>query len=154
MKRGSGGDVNLSSMEFIPNEIEMKNLANNPITELCENGKHYRLNPQRGCFLRCMDCLNLSEAESRQSGDGKWHFSTECYFCVQRVIDLLGYYEHGVVPQLVVSGDKKTRAPQELDGIYAAIYNSVKQPKENTVDVPEVVEPISDVFDDCVGGDT
>ena len=132
-------------MEFLANEIEMKNLRNNPLTELPEGSGHYRIKPQRGCFLRCADCLNLSQAESQQAEGGVWHFTNECLFCVQRVIDLLGYYEHGKVPHLIVSAKQKENK-HSLGGIYDAILASVKP-----ADKSNETEPISDVFDDCVG---
>lgn len=69
---------------------------------------HYELRPQRGCFLRCERCYNLSEADSYEK-DGIWYHKPECLFCVQRAIDALGYYEHGIVPEVFVSPDSKTR---------------------------------------------
>lgn len=131
-------------MEFLPNDIEMKLLESNHLTKLSDDGGHYILNPQRGCFTRCAQCVNLSEAESVTGDDGAWHYTNECYFCVQRVIDLLGYLEHGIVPQLVISEQKKTRK-RELGGIYEAILRSCE--RRDSQSSPIVDE---DVFSDSV----
>lgn len=109
-----------------------------------EENPHYTLYPQRGCFLRCAKCLNLSQAESYEK-DGVWHWSPECFFCVQRLIDLLGWYEHGKVPELYISGKPKKREPVDDVGIYAALKNAAKMAYD------EEAEPLSDVFEDCVG---
>lgn len=139
----------MSSMEFLPNEIEMKLLQSNPLTRMNEDGSHYELLPQRGCFSRCAKCINLSEAESVADARGAWHFTTECLFCVQRIIDLLGWYEHKKVPTLTISETQKTRK-RELGGIYDAILASCQKdekPKEKSI-YAEAME--QDVFSDCV----
>lgn len=136
----------LSSMEFLPNDIEMKLLQSNKLTKPPDEvNDHYSLLPQRGCFVRCQKCVNLSQADSYEK-DGIWHWSTECAFCVQRLIDLLGYYEHGVVPRLTVSGRAKRRSHPD-GSLYAALLNAA-----NSLD-DEIVEPPADVFADCVGED-
>lgn len=141
--------VQIIKVEFLPNEIEMKLLQSNHLTKLSESGEHYILEPQRGCFSRCAKCINLSEAESTADEHGAWHFTTECLFCVQRLIDLLGWYEHKKVPTLNVSETQKTRR-RELGGIYDAIRASCQKdekPKEKSI-YAEAME--QDVFADSV----
>ena len=95
----------------------MEHLKNNHLTQWDEESQHYVLAPQRGCFDRCRQCFNLSEADSVKDG-GAWSYHTECLFCVQRAVDLLGYYEHGKVPELEVSSRKKTRKHSMNGSIY------------------------------------
>ena len=62
---------------------------------------------------------------------GAWSYHTECLFCVQRAVDLLGYYEHGKVPELEVSSRKKTRRHSMEGSIYEAIMASVSPTDED-----------------------
>lgn len=124
----------------------MEHLKSNHLTKWDEETEHYCLQPQRGCFDRCKQCLNLSEADSRKN-DGAWEFCTECLFCVQRAVDLLGYYEHGKVPELNVSSRKKTREHSKEGSIYEAIMASVS-PVDN--DIRKAEE--AGVFDEPLTG--
>lgn len=134
-------------MEFIPNALELKVLEANKLTVFREDLGHYELQPQRGCFSRCSNCVNLSEAESMQEKGGAWQFTTECLFCVQRLIDLLGWYEHKKVPTFTVSNRPKKQEKSELT-IYDAIMASVSKPTAEEMQAAERV-----VSDDCVGED-
>lgn len=134
-------------MEFIPNALEFKALEANKLTTYREDLGHYELQPQRGCFTRCRECVNLSEAESMQEKGGAWQFTTECLFCVQRLIDLLGWYEHKIVPKFSISERPKKQEKSELT-IYDAIMHSVSPSDE---DIKKLEE--RGVFDDCVGED-
>ena len=133
-------------MEFIPNALEFKVLEANKLTTYREDLGHYELQAQRGCFTRCRECVNLSEAESMQEKGGAWQFTTECLFCVQRLIDLLGWYEHKKVPELSISKRPKKQEKADLT-IYDAIMASVKPSDE------ELRAAERGVFDDCVGED-
>ena len=107
-------------MAFLPNDIELKVSKEDKLTVYVEDTGHYALPPQRGCFVRCEQCVNLREADSYEE-QGKWYFKPECYFCVQRVIDLLGFYEHGKAPTLQISPSLKTRERRETGGILEAL---------------------------------
>lgn len=134
-------------MEFIPNALELKILEANKLTVFREDLGHYELQPQRGCFNRCRECVNLSEAESTQEKGGAWQFTTECEFCVQRLIDLLGWYEHKKVPTFTVSGRPKKQEKTERT-VYDAIMDSVSNPTAEEMQAAE-----RGVFDDYVGED-
>lgn len=94
------------------------------LTTLTDSG-HYELKPQRGCFLRCERCYNLSEADSYER-NGLWQFKEECLFCVQRAIDLLGYYEHGIIPETTVLPTPKSRNTTDTDDIYTALERAAE----------------------------
>jgi hypothetical protein len=128
-------------VEFLPNKIEFEHLEKNKLTRYDEGTGHYTLEPQRGCFVRCKDCLNLKEADSSQH-DGQWEWKPECLFCVQRVIDLLGWYEHKIVPKLNVSDRSKERK-RDLGGIYDAIMASIS-PSDEEIEAAGIVgdEPL------------
>lgn len=134
-------------MEFIPNALELKVLEANKLTTYREDLGHYELQPQRGCFTRCRECVNLSEAESMQEKGGAWQFTTECLFCVQRLIDLLGWYEHKITPELTISNRPKKQEKTERT-IYDAIMDSVSKPTAEEMQAAE-----RGVFGDCVGED-
>ena len=99
----------LSSMEK-ENNIELAVAKDSPLTVYDSESGSYKLLNQRNCFFRCANCVNLSEADSYIDDNGSdWKFVAECQYCVRRAINLLGYYEHGIVPQLEVSNLPKRR---------------------------------------------
>lgn len=88
-------------------EREQRVFEHQKLTVMNDSG-HYELYPQRGCFERCERCFNLSEADSFEK-DGIWYPKEECRYCIQRAIDLLGFYEHGKVPDLLQMPTPKNR---------------------------------------------
>lgn len=99
----------MNKNELVSNEVSY--YREQKLTRFDEAAGHYYLAPQRGCFERCANCYNLSEADSFEKL-GKWYFKPECEWCVQRIIDLLGYSEHGRIADLQVSDTKKTRTTE------------------------------------------
>ena len=90
--------------------IELSVAKDSPLTTYDSESGSYKLPNQRNCFLRCANCINLSEADSYLDDvSGDWKFVAECRYCVRRAINMLGYYEHGVVPTLDVSDLPKRR---------------------------------------------
>lgn len=81
----------------------------NKLTTFDETTGHYTLNPQRSCFVRCDLCENLSQADSYANEEGDWVWCQECLFCIQRVIDLLGFYEHKKAPVFDIHNTPKKR---------------------------------------------
>lgn len=100
-------------------ERERKVFNHDKMTVLNDEG-HYELKPQRGCFERCERCYNLSEADSFEK-NGLWHYKAECQFCVQRAIDMLGYFEHGIAANSTMCDTPKSRQRQETHDLYAAL---------------------------------
>lgn len=98
------------------------------LTTPTDDKKHYTLNPQRGCFERCERCFDLAEADS-YSKDGVWYWKEECMFCIRRAIDMLGYYEHGIVPEVTRAATEKSHKRSDVNDIYAMLSEACENSK-------------------------
>lgn len=112
------------SSRDLSSEKEFKCLTTEKMTVLNDSGQ-YELRPQRGCFERCERCYNLSEADSYEK-EGIWFFKAECLFCVQRAINMLGFYEHGIVPTLSPISVNKTRDRERGNDLYEALEGAAE----------------------------
>ena len=119
---------NISSMKNEKN-LELAVAKDSKLTVYDKKTNTYYLPNQRNCFYRCSNCVNLSECDSYTDNEtGEWKFVKECSYCVQRVINMLGYFEHGVVPEQQISDLPKTRQSLEEKG---SIYDILQQMVKN-----------------------
>ena len=126
-----------SSISSYMKDLELDVAKNEKLTVLCDDG-HYELKPQRSCFYRCEHCYNLQEADSFEQ-NGLWIFMEECAYCVQRAIDMLGYYEHGIVPNFQPNATMKTRKRMGGKDIFYALEQGAKIIAESSTE-PEFSE--------------
>ena len=98
-------------------ERELAALKNGKLTDFNEATGHYELPAQRSCFLRCAKCVNFSEMDSYEK-NGEWVIATECQFCVQRAVDMLGYSEHKITPSFSLHDTPKSRKRLDPNNIY------------------------------------
>lgn len=99
---------------------------NEKLTEFDETTGHYILSPQRSCFVRCEHCDNLSEADCYNDENGDWVWCNECLFCIQRAIDMLGFYEHKKPPILSIHDTPKKRRRENPHDLYAALEKAAE----------------------------
>lgn len=109
---------------------EIKALNDNKITSFDKSSGHYTVDNQRSAFVRCSKCINLSEADCYCDENGDWIWHKECQFCIQRVIDMLGYYEHGIVPNISLHNTEKKRRSQDDRNDLYTILNKIAQNPE------------------------
>lgn len=115
---------------------EFQCLSADKLTTYNKDTGHYEISAQRSCFVRCDKCLNLSEADSHEV-DGEWAWARECLFCVSRVVDMLGYYEHGIVPALTLHDTPKTRKRDDPNNLYQLLERVAKSSDFGGSDTPK-----------------
>lgn len=105
---------------------EYRCLSEQKLTTFDEDSGHYQLNPQRSCFVRCDECINLSEADCYNDINGEWVWCKECLFCIQRAIDLLGFFEHGKPPILSIHDTPKKRERSNPNDFISVLRESAQ----------------------------
>lgn len=124
-KKSGSSENSRESRNCIGKEIQC--LTENKLTSYDKESGHYEVYNQRSAFYRCQNCVNLSEADCYNDEDGNWVWHKECLFCIQRVIDMLGYFEHGIVPNLSLHDTPKKREQQaDANDLYAMLGKVAK----------------------------
>lgn len=109
---------------------EIKALTDSALTVYNEDSGHYSLLPQRSAFLRCDKCINLCNADCHTDENGDWVWNNECLFCVQRAIDMLGFYEHKITPALSLHDTPKSRERLgDTNDLYSILSKVAQNPE-------------------------